>query len=69
MLLFFSDIHLTDGTAFKSHLNADAFREVFYGKLSALLRRRPDVKELTIVILGDFFDLIRTREWFDILPI
>ena len=66
MLLFISDIHLTDGTAFPSYLPARAFGEVLFDHLVSILRRRSRVKELNLVLLGDFFDLIRTKDWWTI---
>ena len=64
MLLFISDIHLTDRTAFQYSLNKDAVKKVFFNNLVSILERRPKVKDLTLVLLGDFFDLIRTKEWW-----
>jgi|GEM_PF-1886859 len=67
MLVFISDIHLTDQTAFPSYLPARAFEQVFYNNIASIVERRKDsVKELNIVLLGDIFDIIRTKEWWEI---
>jgi len=66
MLVFISDIHLTDETAFPSYLAPRVVEKIFYESLEAILERRPDVKELHLILLGDFFDLIRTLAWWTI---
>ncbi len=66
MLVFISDIHLTDETVFPSYLAPLVVEKIFYESLEAILERRLDVKELHLILLGDFFDLIRTQAWWTI---
>jgi len=64
MLVFISDLHLVDGTTgntvdlgqFSDF--ADALRRIVHS-------RDADIRDLTVVFLGDIFDLIRTDRWFD----
>lgn len=66
MLVAFSDVHLTDGTAFPSNLSADAVEKVLLEALISVLDRRPQVREVRVAVLGDLFDLVRTRRWWEI---
>lgn len=60
MLVFISDIHLTDGTSGET-INSRAFKKfVQYLKNMAATAK---VKEIEIVLLGDIFDVIRSDYW------
>lgn len=62
MLVFLSDIHLTDGTSGET-IHSGAFR----GFVQDLKRMAKSAKarELEIVLLGDIFDLIRSEQWME----
>lgn len=60
MLVFFSDIHLTDGTSGET-INEGAF-ELFADQLVDLARKR-QARELRLVLLGDALDIIRSSRW------
>ncbi len=62
MLVFFSDIHMTDGTA-AQNVNAGAF-EMFADQVIELAQKR-EANEVRLVLLGDGFDVIRTSRWLD----
>ena len=60
MLVFISDIHLTDGTSGET-INSGAFEKfVLYLEDMA---DTAQAKELEIVLLGDIFDIIRSDYW------
>jgi len=60
MLVFISDIHLTDGTSGET-INPGAFEKfVLYLEDMA---DTAQAKELEIVLLGDIFDIIRSDYW------
>ncbi len=71
MLVFISDLHLTDGTASSNlhpgsfHILVERFR---YLAARASWRRdgsyRP-IERIDLVLLGDVLDLIRTQRWHD----
>ena len=71
MLVIFSDTHLTDGTSGKT-VNSGAFR-VFRERLCDLAYEaswRKDgtykpVEEITLLLLGDILDMIRTTQWLN----
>lgn len=60
MLVFFSDIHLTDGTTGKT-LNPKAF-DLLVERVAALSRKRA-ARRVWCVLLGDGLDLIRSARW------
>ncbi len=62
MLVFFSDIHLTDGTSGET-INAGAF-DIFADQVADLARKRK-AKEVRLVLLGDGLDVIRSTRWLD----
>jgi UDP-2,3-diacylglucosamine pyrophosphatase LpxH len=66
MFIFVSDFHLMDGTAGAQHVDAGVFRSVFV-ELAAHARAA-GAQDVTIVYLGDVYDLIRTERWFDVPP-
>jgi UDP-2,3-diacylglucosamine pyrophosphatase LpxH len=61
MIIFLSDLHLCDGTAGPGNVSSRAFAGTF--KTLSEMANDAGAKELTIVFLGDTFDLIRTAEW------
>jgi UDP-2,3-diacylglucosamine pyrophosphatase LpxH len=71
MLVIFSDTHLTDGTSGKT-VKAGAFR-VFRDRLCELAYEaswRKDgtyepIQELTLLLMGDIFDAIRSTQWLE----
>jgi len=60
MLVFFSDIHLTDGTSGET-INPGAF-DIFADHVAELARKRR-AREVRIVLLGDGLDVIRSVRW------
>jgi UDP-2,3-diacylglucosamine pyrophosphatase LpxH len=67
MLVFISDLHFIDGTAGEHNVSLDAFRLFFEdiaGKAHWLEYHRRKIKDITIIFLGDIFDLLRTQKWF-----
>ena len=64
MISIISDIHLTDGTSGKT-MNYKAFN-IYKNNLQQLLSKSDDENtELTIVLLGDILDLIRSELWLE----
>ncbi len=64
MLVFISDLHFTDGTAGEHNLTPRAF-DYFFDDLQGVIQDpRNRVRELSLVFLGDIFDLLRTTGWF-----
>jgi len=63
MLVFVSDLHLTDHAAGQPELENHLIT------LLESIRRRacelPECKELELVLLGDTLDLLKTRRWFN----
>lgn len=68
MLLFLSDLHLTDGTS-GATIKPTAFR-IFAESVKNLASEVKDLKEIRVVLLGDIFDVIRSSEWLgrDVRP-
>lgn len=66
MLIFISDIHLNDGTAAPANVSSTALIETL--REIGTRAREAQVNEITLVFLGDIFDLIRTEAWFQVLP-
>ena len=61
MLVFMSDIHLTDGSSGDT-IKPTAFR-VFAENLRKLADSVSPLEEIRLVLLGDIFDIIRSTEW------
>lgn len=64
MLVIVSDLHFRDGTAGEHNVSTRAF-EGFLESL-ATAAKSAQAREVTIVFLGDIFDLLRTELWFDV---
>lgn len=64
MLVVISDLHLVDGTAGSHNVSPAAFEGVFLAHLAALARQK-GARELTLVLLGDILDLVRTTRWLE----
>jgi UDP-2,3-diacylglucosamine pyrophosphatase LpxH len=62
MLLFISDLHLTD-TAARSTIDLTRIVEALEGQL--LRATRKGIQEVTLVLLGDIFELLKSRIWLD----
>jgi UDP-2,3-diacylglucosamine pyrophosphatase LpxH len=62
MLVFLSDLHLTDGSCGDT-IHPDAF-DKFTGILENMAKTAA-AEEINLVFLGDIFDLIRSNHWFD----
>ncbi len=62
MLVFFSDVHLTDGTSGET-INEEAF-ERFVDQIGDLAEKRR-AEEVRVVLLGDGLDIIRSDRWLD----
>jgi UDP-2,3-diacylglucosamine pyrophosphatase LpxH len=60
MLVFASDIHLTDGSS-GTTINAGAFKKFVDSVI--LMADRAGAKSLDVVFLGDIIDLIRSATW------
>lgn len=60
MLVFFSDVHLTDGTSGET-INEEAF-ERFVDQVADLADKRR-AEEVRVVLLGDGLDVIRSDQW------
>jgi UDP-2,3-diacylglucosamine pyrophosphatase LpxH len=63
MLVFISDIHLTDGTS-GTTISPNAFK-LLSQQLAKLVADVGDTTELKLVLLGDIFDVIRSTKWLD----
>ena len=67
MLVCISDLHFIDGTAGEHNVSLDAFRIFFEGiagKAHWLKHQQRKIKDISIILLGDIFDLLRTQRWF-----
>ncbi|MDQ2982782.1 MAG: hypothetical protein M3R70_02485 [Actinomycetota bacterium] len=62
MYIFISDLHLMDGTAGYDFVDAGVFASTMND--IAAHAREADATELTIVFLGDVYDLWRTERWY-----
>src|SRR5215213_859771 len=62
MLILVSDLHLTD-TVERCTFNARRFIE----SLNRIVREAGDkgIKKVTVILLGDIFELLKSREWID----
>ena len=67
MLVVISDLHFTDGTAGEHNLPCEAFGSVFLSDIASLAVEK-EAKEITVLLLGDVMDLIRSEQWFDEMP-
>ena len=63
MLIVVSDFHLMDGSAGAHHVEAGVFRSTMNDL--AAHAREAQAEDITILFLGDVFDLVRTERWFD----
>lgn len=63
MLVVLSDLHLTDRTSGVQTVSADLYRSIF----ERVRERADDVRaeEVTLLFLGDIFDMLRTTSWFE----
>ncbi len=61
MLVFLSDVHLTDGSSGET-IKPTAFR-IFAENLRKLADSVTPLEEMRLVLLGDIFDIIRSAEW------
>ena len=61
MLAIISDLHLTDGTT-AANVHGSAF-ELLAEEIESAIRKKGDIRELRLVLLGDVFDLVRTDYW------
>lgn len=64
MLIVISDTHFSDGTAGDHNLPENAFSNVFNNDIISLIKQEKPT-EVTLLLLGDIFDLLRTRKWFE----
>ncbi|MBF0548574.1 MAG: metallophosphoesterase [Candidatus Riflebacteria bacterium] len=62
MLVFISDLHLSDGTTGNT-ISSGAFKEFADSIQRILDKEDAKIKELQMVFLGDIFDLIRSEQW------
>ena len=62
MLIFLSDLHLAE-----SHKRSPNNLSKLLNRLKELVKRSTDhqIKDLSIVLLGDIFELLRSKEWLD----
>lgn len=63
MIVFISDTHLVDGSAGEHNLPPAAFKIFFEDMVWHVEHRK--IEDVTIVLLGDIFDLLRSEYWFD----
>jgi hypothetical protein len=63
VLIVVSDFHLMDGSAGAHHVEPGVFRSTMHDL--AAHAREAQAEEITILFLGDVYDLVRTERWFD----
>lgn len=63
MLIVVSDFHLMDGSAGAHHVEPGVFRSTMHDLAGHA--RESQATEITIVFLGDVFDLVRTERWLN----
>lgn len=68
MLIIISDLHFVDGSAGDHNLPYEAFDSVFLSDITSLAVKN-EAKEIKVLLLGDIFDLIRTRYWLNDVPV
>lgn len=61
MLMFLSDVHLTDGSSGET-IKPTAFT-IFADQLKKIVDTAYPLQEVRIVLLGDIFDIIRSTQW------
>jgi UDP-2,3-diacylglucosamine pyrophosphatase LpxH len=61
MLVFLSDVHMTDGSSGET-IKHTAFR-IFADNLRKLADSVKPLEEIRLVLLGDIFDIIRSTQW------
>lgn len=63
MIIFISDLHISDGTAGPENIPASAYTKALHelGEMA----RDAEAETVEIVFLGDIFDLIRSAKWQD----
>jgi UDP-2,3-diacylglucosamine pyrophosphatase LpxH len=66
MLIVISDLHLMDGSAGGHYVEPGVFRSTMHDL--AAHAREAQATEITLLFLGDVFDVIRTERWFDYPP-
>lgn len=65
MLVIISDLHFVDETAGKHNLSTKAY-ESFLGDLNVAKRMEEGrVREVTLLLLGDVFNILRSHHWFE----
>ena len=64
MLVVVSDLHFRDGTAGDHNVSIRAFEGILEDL--ALGAKSARAKDVTLLFLGDIFDLLRTEKWFDV---
>jgi len=64
MLVFMSDVHLTDGSSGET-IKPTAFR-VFAENFRKLVDSVSPLEEIRLVLLGDVFDIIRSTKWLSV---
>ena len=64
MLVFISDLHMTDKTSGMQFVPVEAFQRAF-GEIAQHAINAGSAK-VELIFLGDVFDLVRTTQWFDI---
>ncbi|MBI3585336.1 MAG: metallophosphoesterase [Nitrospinae bacterium] len=67
MLVVISDLHFVDETAGKHNLPYGAFEDVFLSDIVSIAKDK-GVEEIKLLLLGDIVDLIRSEQWFDVVP-
>jgi len=63
MYIVVSDFHLMDGSAGAHHVEPGVFRSTMNDL--AAHAREAEATDITLLFLGDVFDLVRTERWFD----
>lgn len=64
MLVFLSDVHMTDGSSGET-IKPTAFR-IFAENLRKLADSVKPLEEIRLVLLGDIFDIIRSTQWLSV---
>ncbi|HZS23838.1 MAG TPA: hypothetical protein VFA30_02515 [Gaiellaceae bacterium] len=63
MLIVVSDFHLMDGSAGAHHVEPGVFRSTMTDLAAHAREAQPE--DITLLFLGDVYDLVRTERWFD----
>jgi hypothetical protein len=64
MLVFVSDVHMTDGSSGET-IKPTAFR-IFVENLRKLADSVKPLEEIRLVLLEDIFDIIRSTQWLSV---